>query len=132
LHNVKRPPLPAISRQMKAYKTFKIITLILFIVGFSFELYLVIDATIAAIDHRSLTGGGRAQSEFFLMGLFFIGRPIGFAGLVLWISNLIVDLIYKGNKINRNELLYIGLTFMTLTPFVLDEVLLNIMYSGWH
>jgi len=117
---------------MGAYKTFKTISLILLIIGLGIELFLVIDATIEAIGNRSLTGGGRAQSEFFLMGLFFIGRPIGYVGLILWFSNLLVDYFHKGSKVKRNELLYIGLTLMTLIPFVLDELLLQIMYSGWN
>lgn len=117
---------------MKTYKIFKIVSLVILITGLIIELFLIIDATINAVDNRSLTGGGRAQSEFFLMGLFFVGRPIGFLGLVLWISNLVVDYFYKGHKIRRNELLYIGLTLMTLMPFILDDFLLGIMYSGWN
>ncbi len=116
---------------MKLYRIFKLITIVLFALGFAFELYLLIDAGASAIDNRSLTGGGRAQSEFFMMGMFFIGKPIGYLGLTLWIANLLVDLFYSGSKFKRNELIYIGLTLMTLIPFMLDDLLLTLMYSGW-
>lgn len=117
---------------MKKYRVFKIITIVILILGLSIEFFLLFDALIEALNNRSLAGGGRAQSEFFLMGLFFVGRPVGFIGLFLWLVNLIIDLLYKGSKIKRNELIYIGLTIMTLLPFFIDELLLNIMYSGWN
>ena len=95
-------------------------------------MYLLIDAIIIAIDQRSLKGAGRAQAEFFLLPIIIYGRPIGYIGMGILIINLFLDFLNKEKFKVKHIMLYFGLIFMILIPFLSIGWLLDIMYSGWN
>lgn len=115
---------------MGNYKTFKILTLVLFIIGFGIELYILTDTAILSFGRGSMDGGSRAEAELFLLGLYSFAKPIGFIGIILLLLNLLVDFLYQGSKIRRNELLLIGLTLMAFLPYIVDEILFHVIFSG--
>ena len=119
------------NRMDKINRILKISLISIFLIGFTLELYLFIDALITAFDLRSLKGAGRAQAEFFLLPMIIYGRPIGYIGLGILITNLVLDFLNMAKLNVKDILLYIGLIFMILIPFISIDLLLNILYSGW-
>lgn len=123
--------LTAIScNHMKAYNRLKILTSILLVLGLLVEAFLVFDGYQEANNRSDLVGAARAQSEFFLMGLVLIGRPIAIAGIILLILNLVADIRYSSIKKLNNLFVYIGLIAMVCTPLIAPDILLNVLYEG--
>ncbi len=112
-------------------KILKTITVIVLIGGLIIEIPLLIYALSDAIEYRSLKGGGRAQAEFFLMPMFFIGGPIAILALIITLINAVVDGLRKTRISKRTLIIYLGLGLLILIPTLGSWLLLQVMYSGW-
>jgi len=116
------------------YKGLKITTIVLIFLSISVQLILTFAALPDAIEYRNLTGGGRAQAEFFAMPLFFIGGSFSILCLGLLIINTGLDIIRKlrNEKAHpKNILIYLGLVTGIALPALSGSALIGLMYSGW-
>ena len=106
--------------------------MVVLIGGFMIEIPLFILALSDAVEYRSLQGGGRAQAEFFLMPMFFIGGPIAIIAIVMAFINGVVD-VFRKTPVSKKSLIiiYVGLAVLTLIPTLGSWLLLQLMYSGW-
>lgn len=120
---------------MKAYKNFKITTLILGFVSVLVQLGFIIHGIFEAIDNWDLKGGARAQSEFFTFPLLLIGGIFGLLCLLLLLANIIVDIVRQQKQLSNfkyNGLSYFLLIVAILTPWFGSSWLVDLMYSGWE
>tara|TARA_R110002111_G_C5742303_1_gene349760 strand:- start:56 stop:439 length:384 start_codon:yes stop_codon:yes gene_type:complete len=117
--------------EIDIYKSFKHLTMILGIIGLLIELYILIWSINEAVKGMSLTGSGRAQSEFFLMPMLFYGGSIALTSFVLVFINGVIDLIRKNNFYQWNLKLYLLLILIFIIPIFTFFILPNLMYLGW-
>ncbi len=117
------------------YKGFKIASLVIASVSVMIEAILILLAVTKAIANQKLTGGGRAQSEFFTMPLLFIGGSLALLCFALLIANFITDIVRVYKKVglyNRSILTYSLILAAVLFPFFGTFGLIELMYSGWE
>jgi hypothetical protein len=125
--NLKRQRLS----NLKAYKGFKTTSIVIGLIGLTFQMPIMIGDILKAIENQKLTGGARAQSEFFLMPMIFLGGIFAIIGLVLIFSNGLTDLLWEGEKYKKNILVYCILALTILIPTVGSYLILGLMYYGW-
>lgn len=116
------------------YKGFKIASLVISSVAILTDIILILSALPEAIENQKLTGGGRAQSEFFTMPLLFVGGSLAVVCFGLLISNSVTDIVRvykKDNIFQRNLLTYSLLLTAILLPIFGTFGLIDLMYSGW-
>jgi len=116
------------------YKGFKTASIIIATIAILIDVLLFLVAIPEAIDNQSLTGGGRAQSEFFTMPLMLIGGGFAILCILVLISNFVTDIVRTSKKAamyNRNILAYCLLVFAIFFPYFGTTVLIDLMYSGW-
>jgi hypothetical protein len=116
------------------YRGFKIVTVLIATLAILTDVLLLLVALPEAIDNQTLSGGGRAQSEFFTMPLLFVGGGFSLLCLGLLISNLVTDivrLIKKSEFYHRNILTYSLLVIAIIIPYIATTGLIDLMYSGW-
>ncbi len=116
------------------YKGFKIVSIVIATISILTNVLLILAAIPEAIDNQTLTGGGRAQSEFFTMPLLFVGGGFAIICLGLLISNSVTDIVRslkKADMYHRNILTYCLLVIAILLPYFGTSGLIDLMYSGW-
>ena len=116
------------------YKGFKITSIIIASLAILIEFVLIFSAIPDAIDSQTLTGGARAQAEFFAMPLFFVGGSFAIVCLGLLISNSITDTVRafrRADMYPKNLLTYCLLVVAILLPMFGTFGLTDLMYSGW-
>ncbi|MCO5273369.1 MAG: hypothetical protein M9900_00445 [Flavobacteriales bacterium] len=116
------------------YKGFKITSLVIASVAVLTDIILILSAVPESIDNQKLTGGGRAQSEFFTMPLLFVGGSFAVVCIGLLISNSVTDIVRVYKKVDiyhRNILTYSLLLTAILLPIFGTFGLIDLMYSGW-
>jgi hypothetical protein len=119
---------------LKMYRGIKITTIIVLIIAVAVQLVLIMASIPAAIDYRELSGGGRAQAEFFTMPLVVIGGGLSLLCAVLLLINGFLDIfrIFRKEELyRRNLLVYLGLILGILLPALATKLLIGLMYSGW-
>lgn len=117
--------------EIDIYNSFKYLTLILGVIGLLIELCILIWSINEAVKGMSLTGSGRAQSEFFLMPMLFYGGPIALTSLAFILINGVIDLVRKNNIYQWNLKLYLLLILIFILPILAFLMLPHLMYSGW-
>ncbi len=116
------------------YKGFKIASIVTASFAILTDVVLILSALPEAIDNQTLTGGGRAQAEFFTMPLFFVGGGFAVICLGLLITNSVTDIVRALKKVDiykKNILTYCLLILAILLPVFGTSELIDIMYSGW-
>lgn len=117
------------------YKGFKIASLVIASLSVAIDVILILLSLPNAIANQKLTGGGRAQSEFFTMPLLFIGGSLALLCFILLIANFITDIIRVYKKVDiyhKNILTYSLILTAILLPFFGTFGLIELMYSGWE
>ena len=71
-----------------------------------------------SIGVRELTGSEKAQSEFFLMPMFFYGGTIALISGILILINGIADKIKKYKNSKLNSYIYISLGINVAIPIL--------------
>jgi hypothetical protein len=129
------PPQPSGNDPGRGYHAIKFTSYVLVSLCLLIQLVLALSALPDALANQALTGGGRAQAEFFLVPMFLFGGALSLLCLALVLLNVVVDAIARKARSpwrTRNILLYLLLFLVVLLPSVSIWTLLEIMYAGWE
>ena len=101
-----------------SYKYFKYLILTLGLIGLILIGIILIWTIKESIGVKELTGSAKAQSEFFLMPMFFYGGTIGLISGLLILINGLADWIKKYKNQKLNSYIYTSLGINIAIPIL--------------